>query len=78
MWEQLVLHKPHKKKLQGFISGLRGDQKYAAIVMIKKWFDMTQGPKPLFKNSSMTFAVCDVAPSCINHSVCRGKPFVIS
>lgn len=42
--------------------------------MIKKWFDMTQGPKPLFKNSSMIFAVCGVAPSC----VCRSKPFVIS
>jgi hypothetical protein len=39
---------------------------------------MTRGPKTACQKSSTTLAVCCMAPSCINYSVCRGKPFALS
>jgi len=34
----------------------------ATVVMIQKCFELIQGPKTVFKKSSITFAVCGVTP----------------
>jgi hypothetical protein len=62
MWEQLLLQETPQEEAARI--QFRADRwpEVATIVMIQKQFELIQGPKTVFKKSSMTFAVCGMAP----------------
>jgi hypothetical protein len=63
MWEQLLLQEtPHEEVARIQFRAQRWPE-VATVVMIQKRFELMQGPKTVFKKSSMTFSVCGTAPS---------------
>jgi hypothetical protein len=63
MWEQLLFQETPQEEVARIQCRAERWPEVAAIVMIQKQFELMQGLKTVFKKSSMTSAVCGMAPS---------------
>jgi hypothetical protein len=68
------LRNPQRNLSHGFKSGLFEGQFCPHAKQSGNWFEMTHELKVSCRKSKTTFAMCSLAPSCMNHWVCNSKP----
>jgi hypothetical protein len=75
--EIFSLRNPHRKQSCGFKSGLFGGQFCPYAKRSGNLFQMTCESKMSRRKSKTTFAVCGLAPSCMNHCVLLPKSSIL-